>query len=272
LTVPGLPQPGRYRPIIYITASDVDVDLWTQVGSPTYPVQLAVYVQNSVVLSSSDAAIPALDMAGFADGTFITLVNFGSIIGAGGQGGDGEATGFQQNVSDTRAGPSGGGGAGTVVGPGGLIHPDGPAHLQGEDGQAEAGGAGGTLPDEDVPTIAPGLWFPATDGQAGGTAVRAGITRLTVTNAFGTIWGGGGGGGGGGTQQITNPTDQNFGGNGAANGEPGEDGGADTTLPAGTRGKAGVGGAAGFAIFGNFVTLVDGDTDPNIKGPVGTTP
>lgn len=79
--------------VIHIVANATNVNLFSVVGSPSNAVRLKVFVDSGVTIYSNSALTPALSISGFAPGSEILLINNGSIIGAGGNGGPGSTYG-----------------------------------------------------------------------------------------------------------------------------------------------------------------------------------
>jgi hypothetical protein len=248
MIVPGLPT-GVPAQLIYRYATPtLDRDLFVDLGSPTDPVDVLVYVISGVIMGSTDTGNPALDLTNLPTGSTVQLVNNGLIEGRGGDGGL-----SWREVSFGVSG-GGGGGAGTLGGTGAIGTAAIPSTV-GADGSSGSGGAGGTADNTG------GSFREPTNGLPGGDAINAGSIPLTVINS-GSIWGGGGGGGGG---NRTDAFDERDGGAGGDSGQPGEQG---QPIPGGFfPGKPG--GAAGYAIRGTAVTVVSGGSSPNMEGTVG---
>lgn len=259
--IPGLPYAHKVHLEIVYASSDQDVNVYTDLGSPTGKQLVLVRIDSGVTLSSSDAAIPAMTFEGFSDDSAVILWNEGEVRGAGGLGGT-NALRVQNSIGYWSG--AGGGGAGTVVGPGGATEFPGAIRGLGSDGTASAGGSAGTNGDTGGSY---GGQRGNTDGEAGGTAVYSGDVDLTIFNASGSIFGGGGGGGAGGLRQAAGSP----GGDGGGLGEAGDDG-----IMPGSGGSVVFvqtsGGAGGYAVkrtASGSITFVDGGSSPNVEGTVG---
>jgi hypothetical protein len=244
-------------PINLTIASDAqDYNIFTAAGSPSLAAVVIVTINTGVAVSASGTGSAALVTgSGWADGSSISIVNNGDIIGAGGNGGDpsgaggagGPAIALSWDVIITNAngyiygGGGGGGGGGqgyysdmvsTSYLPAGGGGGGGAGSVGGSGGKG--GGAGGTQMGLCGAGSSPGTSGTATGGSGG----------APCPNGFGA-WGGMGGAGGGyGQAGSTGGTSNYFG--------------------------PGAGGAAGDAITenGHTVTWVSGDSPPNVVGSV----
>ena len=260
MTVPGLPTgAGSGGPSLLYLGNINDVDVFADAGSPAGRVDITVRVGAGVLIGASTTAAPAMTFAGFTSGSTFRLDNQGSIVGAGGDGGDAGAVGDNDKI-----GGGGGGGAGIVVGTGGAGHAAAPTQA-GANGTDKDGGGLGKAPGIDLGSGVP-INLAATDGTVGGTAIDIGAHDITIDNGLGEIFGGGGGGGGGkGHGTVAN----NFGGDGGGPGEAGLDGGENPSPGALDFTTSGVGAAAGAAIVGSGTIIwVAGGTNPNVKGAI----
>lgn len=79
--------------VIYIVADATDVNVHALAGYPSNDVRLKVIINPGVVITASNANIPALNITGFNANSEILLINDGSIIGAGGAGATGSTYG-----------------------------------------------------------------------------------------------------------------------------------------------------------------------------------
>jgi hypothetical protein len=180
-------------------------------------VGVLVTINTNVVVGSSSTGSYALDTGPFPTGSSVTIVNNGSILGAGGAGGNGDVDGssggpaIRSQVTTTInnlgivGGGGGGGGGGTS-----FVFKDAYGGGGGGGGQGQNGGAGGT--------------------GATGTAGPAG----SGTSGTSTTPGSGGGGNSG-----------NNGGSGGALGSSGSNG-----IDSGSTGTIHAGGASGAALIG----------------------
>jgi hypothetical protein len=252
---------GRVTIAIVLTADTLNYDLINQVGS-TYIAgksDITVTVNSGVVIGSNSASNPAMRIRDFVTGDTVTLVNNGSIAGAGGAGG-------------SAAGGGGGGGAGRIPGAGGLSSSTvlmNSIYLTGEPGQLLTGGYFA----EGDSTLKWRFQGNTSQGGVGGNGGPALIvsSNTTIQNN-GTIGGGGGGGGSGGFYAEQNPDDGNWwmlnaypGGYGGDLGNDGETGSGYDYAELGDC-TGGVGGSAGAAVTGN--SYLNWGTYGTIRGAV----
>jgi hypothetical protein len=205
MPVPGLiPAPIRRELAIAYTASVDNVDLWADIGSPTYPVDVYVQVASGVVIGAAlkpgaDNPDPAFFIrSSFASGSRVYIANFGRIAGGGGIGGMGARGRDDGNSPSSFVGGGGGGGAGSSSqgGPHAVeADPDAAAMTDGDAGTDELGGAGG---DNDFNGgIGNSPYVARTPPQNGGAAILCNNVDLFIDNALGEIWAGAAGGSGG---------------------------------------------------------------------------
>lgn len=110
---------------VEISLDRYNLDLFTEAGSPTYPVQVNVTINAGVRVGSENPSFPALTTGALPAGSQVNLVNNGSILGAGGLGGAADSAGqaggpamsLSMSISITNNGQIFGGGGG---GGGGL--------------------------------------------------------------------------------------------------------------------------------------------------------
>lgn len=245
---PSLPQV-----IIASSAADYDVvaeNPWIPTASP---VVFGMVIESGVVLSSSDATIPALSFAGLHADSVVTIIKVGAEIrGAGGAGARGGS--FEVTPSTAHLYGGGGGGAGTIVGPGGLtyITPPFGTETVGVDGLAATGGAGGINWSGVIGSIGNNEFV----GQQGGTAIFT-PCLLQIDNTGGFIYGGGGGGapGYGTAPLVVGTAGGAIGAAGVTSAAPG----------------APAPGAAGYAVnhTGPVPTWIGGGSSPDVEGTIG---
>ncbi len=99
---------------IVIDSDAFNVNVLTLAGSPSGPVTVRVTIAAGVVVGSLDPAAPALSTGDFASGSSLTIVNHGSIIGAGGAGGGGGNGGSGGSGSFPDCGRPGGDGGDAI--------------------------------------------------------------------------------------------------------------------------------------------------------------
>lgn len=167
---------------VNITSNQTNYNLRTALGSPAGAMRIVVRIASGVTISASNAATPAFDEGnGWAAGTFITIVNAGSIKGAGGGGGSGgDAT---ANIS--------------------------PALYNAVSGQA--GVAGGSAIKLTANTAIANSAGEIFGGGGGGGGSGGAWVRYDDVEGFVAAFGGGGGGGGRGNNNAGGAS----GGNGA---------------------------------------------------------
>lgn len=205
-------------PSVWIESTTQNVDLAALLGNPTSKILYSLIVPAAVTVGSSSTSGVSLDATGLtADSVGIWYV-LGSIVGAGGDGGNGWAF----SGSTPLDGGGGGGGGGSIVGIGGAG-----AFTAGDgaDGTLNGGTGGQTF-------ITSSGDITGTPGLPGGDSVT--LNHPVTMYVSGNI--GGGGGGGDGASDVDSGDD---GGDGGGLGEAGGNGSAEGATQ---------GAAAGFAI------------------------
>lgn len=274
-----------------INANTTNVNLFTLLGSPTDAVDATVTISAGVKVSSTSTGTAAIDTGtGWNASSTIKIVNFGSIIGRGGDGGKGvgfdaswnrietgvngnvggHAINLQRSISidNTASGKIFGGGGGGGGGLGYAYSYDGTTGytMQGGGGGGGAGGgAGGTR----NPLLKGTNKFYGADGAAGstsgtGTSGVGAAGSISTSNAGGAGGGSAGGSGGFGANYVVANLKAGGGGGGGGYGSAGGNGGG-----AGFVGfTVGIAGAAGNAIKrnGNSVTWIAGNNATQVKG------
>ena len=230
-----------------IASNTYNYNLYVAAGSPPTPVTLTLTINSGVTVVSLSTGVPALDTGNFPAGSVITIVNNGTIIGAGGAGGaggdqykgiyggagsaGGTALSLGSPVTITNngliEGGGGGGGGGSYVGP-----------------KAGAAGGGGGVG---------GCGNVAGPGGTGGGAYQSGSNGSPGSTTAG-------GGGGGAAYSYYYAT------GGGAGGACGAAGG----NPTGVGGYPGAGGAAGAAVVtnGNTITWIAVNDGTHVLGVV----
>ena len=234
----------------------------TQAGSPTRPQKWCVWVNAGITLGASTQSGTALDFSSLPAGSTVTVYNYGTIRGGGGNGGRGgqESDAFCQSDADATAGSTGGNAITTginvrvIVFNYGEISAGGGGGGGGAGGCRSSGGSGGGgagIPAGNGGAQSPGtqradgggcLSCPSTNwGSAGaaGTSTTGGLGTSSSGNSgtgctVGTVYNGGTGGTGGGLGSAGGS------GNGSTCG---------TIFSGGSSWK--VGGNAGWALQGN---------------------
>ena len=161
-----------------ITADTADYNLFTALGSPITPITARIVIASGVTISSTGTSNLALTISGFPAGSVIYLVNNGTIVGAGGAGGDrvagtgpaakfgiggGTALYTRNTVKLTNNGTIAGGGGGG--GGGGRTNRSGEAY---DDFTGNGGGGAGNI--------------VGAGGGGSGTAAADGTNRLCRWN------------------------------------------------------------------------------------------
>lgn len=290
---------------ITISSNQTNYSLFTAASSPGSAVAVTVTINSGVVVYSTSTSNAALDITGFAAGTTVALINNGSIIGKGGNGGAGGSLLFvwQYNpyysavitANDGAAGQAGGpaikadanvaltitnasgliaggGGGGGGAGAGKITYNDGKGFS--DNTVAGSGGGGGRS-------------YSATSGGAYATytEIYEGVTLSADPNTYGVVGGAGNstaaGAGGLHTIQSSNTMTWGAAGDGGDYGAAGSAGATPAFLyedPYGEYfgyiwdlGTGGAGGAAGKAIHLNGAsapTWVSGNDGSHVKGAV----
>ncbi|MBC7419720.1 MAG: hypothetical protein H7328_03235, partial [Bdellovibrio sp.] len=221
-----------------IAANTNNYNIFTAAGSPVAAVAVTVTINSGVVVGSSSTGSTSMVTGTFPSGSTITIINNGSILGAGGSGSNG-------------GGGGGNGGTGSAGGPAFLAQFAVTITNNGTIGGGGGGGGGGGSAYDGV------HWWGGGGGgggrgSAGGGAGAAGWSNdcwggcasAGGAGTAATVGGGGGGAGGG------------WGGNGGLGGTLGNAGAGGANGPNGSNADApGGGGAAGAAVNGNaFIT------------------
>jgi len=274
---------------VNITSNQTNYNLRTALGSPAGAMRIVVKIASGVTISSSNAGTPAFDEgAGWASGTTISIVNEGSIYGAGGMGGAGGATTYLYNppntksVSNASSGSTGGSAlkltapttitnaSGEIFGGGGGGGGGGSMYMEVADAESYqlavggGGGGGGRGPNlagagsggvatSDIPAIQDnGSVGVAGSSSAGGAGGLGGDGLPVGIDLQGGV--GGTGGGGWGTA-------------GSAGGLADDPSGLATNS---ARGAVGAGGAGGKAVDlnGQTLTWISGNDPSRVKGAV----
>lgn len=224
---------------------------WNQIDQLVATVTIAA----GVTVGSTSSTVAAFQTGTvYPPGTKLNLINNGTIVGRGGNGGGGtRSIGF--------AGSGGGGGAGSTngtAGAGNVGTNGGPAYSgnNGNPGTNLRGGDGGGALEYGGASVPPAPGYSGFAGGNGGLGLLA-TYNITITNN-GIIGGGGGGGGqgAGGVKAVVGTYYFAAGGRGGDIGAAGAQGGyKDQVNGRGSIGVGGPGGAAGDAINGNsFIT------------------
>jgi hypothetical protein len=219
---------------------------------------LKVTINSGIVISSSSTAVPALDTGSIGSSIPLSIVNLGTIVGRGGNGGVGG------NVSPPADGSPGGAG-----GPALAISTACPITITNGSGLIYGGGGGGAgggggMDSTGVDAMGGGGGGGGYGGGTGGGTFNYG-SPVSGSPGTTTSAGAGGAGGTGGIDGFAGP-----GGNGGDHGTAGSGGGGGLwTGEYSTSG--GVGGAAGKAINLNghsSPAFVSGGAAPQIQGAI----
>jgi hypothetical protein len=254
---------------VAIAADTADFDLQTALEAAPYnwngtsPVTVSVTVASGVSVSASSAKVPAFSMGTLPACSQVTIVNQGSIVGAGGAGGAGGG-----------GAPTAGQAGGTAIAASARLFLD---NTSGNIWGGGGGGGGGALATI-VNVMGGGGGGGGGAGASAGAAGSAGIAVDGVgaqyVNGSGGSGGqrmsGGAGGAGGSSGYWPTPTSGGvgIGGTGGAGGNLGMPG-----TPGGNGnlgGKGAPGGAAGNAVElnGNVMSWLGGNNATQVLGPV----
>jgi hypothetical protein len=239
--------------VVTVAANVNNLSLYSLAGSPITAITLKVTVNPGVTITNGIFPVsPAIDISSFAAGSYIQLINYGTVYGAGGAGGFGAATGVTEE-------------AGNVDGPGfGGDNPNNPAGGSGGGGNGNNGGGGSaairintnsTLRIENHGTIVGGGGGAGGDGgnnSGGGSGGNGGnaldqilYASVTLDNKSGATFAGGGGGGSGWGNRSAGSTE---------GGAPGQAG----FITSNGGGNFGAQGAAGRVSTANATTIYSG--------------
>lgn len=250
--------------------NEVDVNVFRRVGSPAGAVTVTVRVRSGVLISSSDPATPALDLAGFTAASVLNIIVEGTVTGHGGKGGRGGSAGDANSANLFMSATNGTPGGDAIRLPSSACT----INITNANGRiwGGGGGGGGGGPSHDGDGTDVGATGGGGGGGAGSGVPGDGGTHCGSKGNPGTYGGNDRGGtfGTGGTGQNTGGTGTAAtGGNGGDWGAAGSNGTAVTThtfdAPAGT------GGAAGKAVNvngGSAPSFVSGSGAPNVMGAV----
>jgi hypothetical protein len=232
---PGAPPP-KFPVAVAITSSTNNLNLWNYLvanGHATAgtPGSWIVSIASNVTIGSSSTSSPALDIGAFPSGSSLQLINYGTIVGAGGDGGrGGGGNNFCTGIIPPTPGAPGGAALRTLV----------PVSIT-NFGRIWAGGGGGGGGDVKWITQAKcsapasgggggGGRFPGPGGLAGGAKAYPGSPGTIVFGGLGgppaqcsalsSVYLGARGGPGGNPGQSGNPGETGC-GPGAPGGPPG---------------------------------------------------
>lgn len=204
-------------------------------------------ISGGVYISSNSTGTPALTINGSFPGG-VKLVNNGTIVGMGGNGGNG---GYSPNLNPTVAQLSGSGGSN-----GGLALAVSVALTITNNGTIAGGGGGGGGGGGNYNYFGKGYNYGAGGGGGGGRSSNAANSSGGVRYA--TSWAGGATAGAGTVSAAGSPTAGSTGPGGGVAGSGGAGGGWGTSGSSGaaasngtTRGNGGSGGSGGGAVSGN---------------------
>lgn len=243
-----------------ISSSLANYNIYTMLGSPTSAVNVTLTIPSGVTVSSNNTGTPALDTGNLPSGSTVTIINNGSIIGAGGAGGTGGALSACATITAGESGGSGGNAINLTV----------PTTIDNTNGYIFGGGGGGGGGGATYSICGFGWSGGGGGGGAGsiGGAGGAGGYNYYIYDAGdpGTSGGTSGGGGGGGGY-FDGVRHAGGGGNG---GEYGTSGNTGDVGVGGVNSSAGAGGSAGKAVNlnGNTITWTGGNDATRVKGAV----
>lgn len=270
--------------LLTISATTTNYNIFTQAGSPSYPVTVILTINSGVTVGSTSTASAALDTGtGWNSESDVTIINNGTVMGKGGAGGQGgilangassagngstgssggDAVNIQFDVKfDNQGVIGGGGGGGGGGGSTGPVYSDnaplyyicsmGGGGGGGRGYTSASGGAGGTYG-----TPPGGSWYCAQNGTSGnaGSSSSAGTGGTGVACHYPA-------------GANSSDADGGNGGTGGGLGSSGSSGATATCFSGITLGGAcsvssgGSGGAAGKAVDlnGNTVTWINTGT------------
>ncbi|XAI96489.1 hypothetical protein [Microcystis phage Mel-JY34] len=267
---------GGSRTLV-ISSNQTNFNLHTALGSPAAPVRALVIINPGVVISSDNSSTPAFDEGALPTGSFIHIINNGSLRGMGGAGGAGGNV-SSAGIFDDTASPAGNGGAGGTALR--LTARTQIANAAGEifGGGGGGGGSGGWINSNLDPDQIYGIGGSGGGGGqseataaagSGGTAGGASVadTQYLQGNP-GTIGSASAAGTGGAAKSIIGQSTAV----GAAGGAWGASGATAAAGPAsfGLKGSPGSGGAGGKAVDvnGQTLTWLSGNDGARVKGAV----
>ena len=245
-----------------VVASDTaNYNIATALENPTTAKNVILTINSGVTVYSTSTGSPSLDTGTLPSGSTITIVNNGSIIGAGGSGGTGNsgtggtggnAISLSTSVSlnNTNGNIFGGGAGGGGGGIGQWINLGGCADGQGIDSYGGGGGGGG---------------FGSASGAGG-----AGASGNACSGTNGQV----GPPGTGGAGCSSSDTYSGSGGNGGDYGQPGSQGNPGLTVDACGSSWVNPGGAGGappgkaINTNSNIITWLGGNNGTQVKGAV----
>jgi hypothetical protein len=96
----------NYHRLVIISASTTDYNLKTALGNPALPVSVTVVVKSGVIIGATTTANAAFDTGALAAGSYVRLINSGSLYGMGGAGSNGASIVYPtvQNGNNGNAG------------------------------------------------------------------------------------------------------------------------------------------------------------------------
>ncbi len=258
---------------VTVSGNQQNVYPWLLLGSPGVAGTFNITIDTGVTLSSSDPVIAALDLLGFPGGSTVNLINNGYILGRGGDGGHGVASGDVTDGTElalSREPRAGSPGGLAIQGPGAGVTFN-VTNANGFIWGGGGGGGGGGISVDSSSFAGAGGGGGGSGGSKGGTGGFAG--NPGVANAVGTAGANGTPGpfGTPGVAGVGANSGTATGGNGGAGGDWGTAGtaGDSPTAHAGDI-AGGAAGAAGVAIAngGTAVNFISGSGAPNVKGAV----
>lgn len=257
---------------ITIASNSIDWNLAAVVGTLGAPATINILVKAGVVIESSSAGTPAMDLSGIISGCTVNLTNLGYILGRGGRGGKGAGCVYPGSGATSLRGTDGSNAGNAIKGPGSgctFNITNAAGHIWGGGGGGGGGGASVSLGSNGGAN--------GGGGGAGSGAAWGGDPGLTSESSLGAFVGSAGGDstsgvngtfGAAGSNAAVGSGSAKPGGAGGDWGAAGTAGAADTTNT--LQGAAGAAGAAGKAIelSGGAATFVSGSGSPQVKGAV----
>lgn len=164
---------------VFIGSNQTDFNLFTELGSPAYPIWAEVTVDTDVVVSATTTGNAAFDTGAMPAGSRIKLINNGVIHGMGGAGGHGGAK-TNTGCDDSAQGTNGSAGGDAIETNQDLIIDNTNGYIFGGGG----GGGGGRAEAGWCIIISQTLYCFADAAQGGGGGAGGGAGGCNGSNAL----------------------------------------------------------------------------------------